>query len=75
MDELDSTMVVSDQDNAVGVLGEGVDVVIFLLLDVGRVDEGFEVPIRQFGGVDFSEVQEPTVMEDHHALTLISIKH
>ena len=45
-----------------------------MLLDISCVDEGFEVPICQVGGVDFSEVQEPTVMEDHRALTLISMK-
>ena len=32
VDKLDSTMVVGKQDNAVGVLGEGVDFVIFCFL-------------------------------------------
>ena len=74
VDELDSTVVVGDEDNAVGVLGDGVDFVIFLLIDVGCVCEGVEVPVRLVGGVDVAEVREPTVMEDHRALTLFSTK-
>ncbi len=74
VDELDSTVVVGDEDNAVGVLGDGVDFVIFLHIDVGCVDEGAEVPVCLVGCVDVAEVQEPTVMEDHRALTLFSTK-
>ena len=40
----------------------------------GTCRRKIEVSIHQVGGIDFSEVQEPTVMEDHHALTSISMK-
>ena len=60
-------IVVSDDNDAVGVLGDGVDLVIFLFVIAEGFDKGAEVPVCCVMCICCAEVRLSAVVEDHRA--------
>jgi hypothetical protein len=67
VDKLDPLEVVSNDNNAVGVLGEGNNFVIFQILGFHRVDKGVKVLVRQVILVYGTKVCKPAILEGHCA--------
>ena len=74
VDELDLIAVADNKNdnNAVGVLSERDDFVIFCICGFHRVDEGFKVLVRCVALVHDTEVCNQTVLEEHcHAFLIL----
>ncbi len=67
VDKFCPTVVVGHNNDAVGVLREGIDLVIFLFVIAEGFEEGAEVPVCCVVCICCAEVPLPAVVEDHHA--------
>ena len=67
MDKIYPTVVVGHNNDAVRVLREGADLVIFLFVIAEGFDKGAEVPVCCVMCICCAEVQLSAVVEDHRA--------